>query len=150
MSNNKTYLFIGAAIIVVVAALSIVFYSSDKAGENNTETSDSSSEGAVAGAMTQGDAEYAEALAKDMSEKGMVLYGTYWCSYCEKQKNLFGEAFKYVDYVECDAKGENGNPDECLAQEIEGYPTWIFQGEKYSGVQSLDDLAQIVDFKWDR
>lgn len=149
MSHKKTYLFLGAAIIVVIAALSVVFYSSDKASSPSNKTA-TNSEGSVAGVMTQDEVLYAEALAKHLSEVGMVMYGAYWCRFCDEQKTMFGDAWKYIDYVECDAKGENGNPDECLAQGIEGYPAWIFQGEKYSGVQTFDELADISGFVWEQ
>ena len=149
MSHKKTYLFLGAAIIVVLAALSIIFYSTDKAN-SPAEVSDTDQTGTVAGAMTQDEALYVEALAKHLSDVGMVMYGAFWCHFCEDQKKMFGDAWKYIDYVECDAKGENGNPDECLAQGIEGYPAWTYQGQKYSGAQSFDDLATITGFVWEQ
>ena len=148
MSHKKTYLFLGAAIIVVAAALGIVFYSTDKA-ESPSDSVNTNSDGSVAGVMTQDEALYIEALAKHLSDVGMVMYGAYWCSHCQNQKEMFGDAWKYIDYVECDAKGENGNPDECLAQGVEGYPTWIYQGQKYPGEYPLDKLAEISGFVWE-
>ena len=147
MTNKKTYLFLGAAIIIVIAALSVVFYSSDQAGEE-TNTANTETSGDVAGVMTREEATYAEALAKHLSDVGMVFYGAYWCGHCQDQKDLFRDSFKYVDYVECDASGENSNSDECLAQEIEGYPTWIFQGKQYPGLKTFDQLAEISGFNW--
>lgn len=146
MGNNKINLFIGAAVVVVVAGLGIIFYASGKTNNDSAKMFDN---GTVAGASTQGKSSaYLEALAKHLSEKGMVLYGAYWCPHCKDQKAAFGDAFKYIDYVECDAKGPNANPDECVAKKIEGYPTWIYQDKQYSGFQSLDKLAEITGFVW--
>jgi hypothetical protein len=90
--------------------------------------------------------DYKAKLAKFLTQKGMVMYGAYWCTHCKDQKETFGDAFQFIDYVECDAGGPNGNPDECKAKGVEGYPTWIYQGQKYPGVRSLSELAGIVGF----
>jgi thiol:disulfide interchange protein len=146
MERRRTMLFVGVAVIVVLAGLAIVFYGEKRAGDNNT--SSQTENGSVAGTTSDADEAYKIALAKDLATKGMVMYGAYWCTHCKSQKEKFGDAFQYIDYVECDAKGENANPDECAAQGIEGYPTWIYQGQKYSGEQSLEKLAQIVGFEY--
>jgi len=146
--NKNTKIFLIIVLIVIVISGTLIYF----AGRNNNTSgiNDSSDNGSVAGTSTnqddQKDNAYIEKLAKFMTEKGMVLYGAYWCSHCQNQKKLFGEAFKYIDYVECDAQGPNANPDECVAQGIEGYPTWIYQGKQYSGEKSLSDLAKIVGF----
>ncbi|MEK6877050.1 MAG: hypothetical protein AABZ49_00280, partial [Thermoproteota archaeon] len=52
-------------------------------------------------------------------------------------KKAFGESFKYVNYVECP-----DDPQKCIAASIEGYPTWVFGGEKrLEGEQGLEKLA---------
>lgn len=91
-------------------------------------------------------ADYKAKLAKFLTQKGMVMYGAYWCTHCKSQKDIFGDAFQFIDYVECDAGGPNPNPDECKAKGVEGYPTWIYQGQKYAGERSLSELAGIVGF----
>ncbi len=152
MENKKIILFIGAVGLVIVAGLGVVFYTNtkhfDKIVTNDSDTSEN--KGDVAGVTTQDsdkDAKWVEGLAKALTKKGMVLYGAYWCSHCNNQKKMFGEAVKHIDYVECDAQGENANPDECTANNIEGYPTWTYQGKKYIGEQSLEKLAQIINYK---
>lgn len=146
MENRKWLLFLGIIIIIAIAGLGIIFFSSNKVGDKNGKSS--SEQGDVSGASTQPqDQAYVEKLAKFMTAQGMVLYGAYWCPHCKEQKEMFGDAVKYIDYVECDAKGENANPDECVAKGISGYPTWIYQGQKYEGAQSLSELAKIVGFK---
>lgn len=153
MESKKIALFLGAVIIVVLIGLGVVFYTSGKNNSdktaNNSSSSQSENSGDVAGVTTEDsskDPAWIEGLAKALNEKGMVMYGAYWCSHCANQKKLFGEAFKYVDYVECDPSGPNANPDECKANNIEGYPTWIYNGQKFSGEQSLQKLAETIGY----
>jgi len=83
-----------------------------------------------------------DTFATCLFEKGATMYGTEWCSHCQNQKKMFGKSFMYVDYVDCDE-----DRDECLKQGIKGYPTWIIDGEKYSGEQPLQRLASLTDCK---
>lgn len=148
--NQSWKSFLGVVFVVVAIAAGFVLIT--KKTDNLTLDKTSEEDGEVAGASTNSSSEpkadsvYVEKLAKFMTTQGMVMYGAYWCSHCNAQKELFGDAFKFVDYVECDSKGPNPNPDECIAQGIEGYPTWVYKGQKYSGQKSLADLAQIVGF----
>ena len=140
MSNAWKFILI----IIAVAAVSggLIFFASrsnNPKDDNNAKTS-----GTVNGENT--DPAYIEKLAKYLAQKGMVMYGAYWCPHCKDEKVLFGDAFKFVDYVECDPQGPNPNPDECTAQGVDGYPTWIYNGTKYSGYKTLSQLAQIVGF----
>lgn len=144
MKNKSLYLFILIAVIIVAAGLIVVFYANKNADREQSKSP--AEQGEVAGATTQED-DYAIGLAKFMTEKGMVMYGADWCAHCKSQKELFGNAFQFVDYVECDASGPNANPDECAAKGIEGYPTWIYNGEKISGEKTLSELAEIVGYK---
>lgn len=148
MERKKLMIFITALIIVVIAGLGIIFFASKKAGAPvaTNDGSANSENGQVAGTTTQHDAAWIEGLAKDLSKKGMVMYGASWCGHCKKQKEAFGDAVKYIDYVECDAATSGSNPDECTAKKVEGYPTWIYQDKQYSGEQSLDKLAEIVGY----
>ncbi|HLC89678.1 MAG TPA: thioredoxin domain-containing protein [Patescibacteria group bacterium] len=78
-------------------------------------------------------------FAQCLSEKGLVMYGANWCSHCQREKSRFGEAFQFVNYVECPQ-----DPENCLAAGIEGYPTWVTaDGQKYEGEQGLERLSQI-------
>lgn len=85
-----------------------------------------------------------DAFAQCLTEKGMVEYGAYWCPNCAEQKRMFGKSFQYLTYVECDARGKNGDPALCNAKGISGYPTWITaEGEELRGVQQFETLARI-------
>jgi glutaredoxin len=78
-------------------------------------------------------------FAKCLSTKKLTMYGAVWCSHCKSQKELFGDSFQYVPYVEC-----TENAKECLAKGIQGYPTWLDEKEtKYIGEQSLKKLSEI-------
>ncbi len=91
------------------------------------------------------------ALASHLKQIGAKFYGTYWCPYCNKQKELFGsQAFSKINYIECDEKGKNGRPDLCIKANISGYPTWEIKGQLYSGLQSLQALADLSGYQGDR
>jgi len=79
-------------------------------------------------------------FAKCLSEKGIKMYGADWCPNCKAQKKMFGKSFKYVNYVECTKEKE-----ACANAQVEGYPTWIYNAEKYVGVQSLSRLSSITE-----
>lgn len=74
-----------------------------------------------------------------LSESGLKMYGTEWCSHCKNQKKLFGNSFKNIDYIDCDK-----NKDICLSEGIRGYPTWKTNGQKYPGEQSLNKLSELT------
>lgn len=136
-------------ILLVGAVVGIALVSKkDKKTETNQAVSsvvDESDSGSVAGVNTSN--VNPEELAKYLTSKGIILYGAYWCPHCQDQKKLFGDALQYVTYYECDPKGENSKADACTAAGIEGYPTWIIDGQKYSGTKTLDELADLSGFK---
>ena len=52
-------------------------------------------------------------LAKHLNSTNSSMYGSYTCPHCNTQKLMFGEAFKYINYVECNPGGENSNASLC-------------------------------------
>lgn len=140
-------LFFSALFILSIAALVFVF----AFGENRLANSDAnlaatkSENGTVAGANTAQDS-YLAKLAKALSDKGAVLYCASTSEDCKSQLALFGSSSEAIDYVECDPTGESPNVDECHAQAIEVYPTWIYQGNRNTGVQELSTLASMIGF----
>ena len=84
-----------------------------------------------------------------LAEKGAKMYGAYWCSHCNNQKEAFGSSFDLFNslggYVECDPKGKNAQPAKCEEAGILGYPTWIINGQVYEGEQSLSRLSAISE-----
>ena len=80
-------------------------------------------------------------FAKYLTDQGVKMYGTEWCSHCKNQKKLFGSSFQYINYVDCDWEG-----DDCNAADIRGFPTWNIDGQNYPGEQSLERLAQLTNY----
>jgi len=121
--ESRAFLVVVIVVVILAGGLIFVFSKNKKTGNTNDDR--------VAGVTSEDETvpassysnEYIEKLAKFLSEKGAVLYGAYWCPHCQEQKELFGQAFKYIDYVECDVKWTNSNPDECEAVDIKSYPT---------------------------
>lgn len=86
-------------------------------------------------------------LAKHLTEIGAKMYGASWCSACNYQKDLFGDAWQYVDYVEC-SSSSGGQAAACQTANIEAYPTWVFpQGSTNMGAMSLEELADLSGFQ---
>ena len=83
--------------------------------------------------------EYDE-LATCLTQKGVIMYGTEWCSHCQNQKKAFGNSFKLINFVDCDA-----NRAVCSIAGITGYPTWKINGKNYPGEMSLEELAELSD-----
>ena len=85
-------------------------------------------------------------FAQCLTDRGVTMYGAYWCPHCANQKKRFGvEGFKPVKYVECDPKGANANPELCAKKGIQGFPTWIFaDGTRVEREMELDELGTIT------
>jgi len=77
-------------------------------------------------------------FAQCLAENGVTMYGADWCSHCQNEKKAFGDSFRFVPYVECP-----DDPQKCLANGINSYPTWIFSDEKkLEGEQGLEKLSR--------
>jgi len=59
---------------------------------------------------------------------------------------LVKEAFKEINYVECDPQGTNPRPQMCQKANIKGFPTWEIKGKQYSGTQTLKELAEVSGY----
>jgi len=77
-----------------------------------------------------------------LTESGAIIYGTEWCSFCQRQKDLFANSFPYINYVDCDK-----NPQECSIAQVRGFPTWNINGTNYPGLLSLQRLSEITGCK---
>ncbi len=84
-----------------------------------------------------------DGFAQCLTEKGVTMYGAWWCPHCESQKADFGSAFDYIDNVECSAPGSKAMNAICRNEGIEGYPTWEFaDGSREAGKLSFQELAE--------
>ncbi len=119
MSNIK--IFISVIIILIVGTISTVILRDGNISPNF------------------GMDEFAQCLA----DKEAVFYGTFWCSYCQSQKKMFGSSQKLLPYVECSTLDGNNQLQVCKDNNIESYPTWEFaDGSRLSGEIPLEKLAE--------
>lgn len=82
-------------------------------------------------------------FAKCLTEKGVKMYGAYWCPHCQSQEEMFGGSWKYVTYVECSLPNRGSQNAACSKAGIEGYPTWEFgDGERLEGEVPLQQLSE--------
>ncbi len=128
-------------ILIIGIVLLLGFYLITRSISNLTGFSITST---ITGASVQSTGER-DILAKCLTEKGIKMYGTYKCGYCNSQKQMFSESFQYIDYIECDSAGENAAPSTCQEAGVNAYPTWIINNKKYEGEQSLNKLKQISE-----
>ena len=84
-----------------------------------------------------------DSLAKCLSEKGVKMYGAFWCTHCQNQKKAFGSSWQYIEYVECSTPDGKSQTGECSSAGIRGYPTWDFgNGTRLEGEVSFEQLAK--------
>jgi uncharacterized membrane protein len=91
-----------------------------------------------------------ETFAKCLYGNGMRMYGSAGCSFCAKQRAIFGDAIHQVHEIECDPRHPNPQVALCLAKDIEHTPTWILEDgdgnnirKMEPGVLSLEELSEI-------
>ncbi len=78
-----------------------------------------------------------DGFMKCMADKGVKMYGAFWCPHCQEQEAALQTSRQNMTsvglYVEC------SNPDRsstqiCTDNKIESYPTWVFpDGTRVSG-----------------
>lgn len=131
---------------LVIAALSTAYSSSVTAlaGIDNIDLPP------VEPVVTTQSSPVAISLAKHLRSVGAKLYGAFWCSHCFEQKQMFGaEAAKILDYVECYPTGyRKGVKMEkaCKDANIQGFPTWVINGQVLSGEKIFAELARVSGF----
>ena len=84
-----------------------------------------------------------DSFAKCMATKQVKMYGLYWCPHCIEQKEMFGDAFRYVPYQECAIKGSSELVPACKVAGIKLFPSWQFGFDPpKEGVLSLEALSE--------
>jgi hypothetical protein len=87
-------------------------------------------------------------FAKCLSENGVTMYGAYWCPHCNAQKQMFGNSWELVNYVECSLPEKAGQTQECTESKIKSYPTWEFQnGLRIEGEMPLEKISSLSGCK---
>jgi len=90
---------------------------------------------------------YLKGLAVHLHESGARFYGAYWCPSCQKQKDLFEASVGRLPYVECAPNGRRGVRNfDCVANDVNEYPTWIIGGRRYTGVLPVAQLAALSGY----
>lgn len=98
--------------------------------------------------VTEKKPEKLDAFAQCIDDSGAEFYGTFWCSHCQNQKEMFGQSKKYLPYIECSTPDGQGQLEICKEAGIEGYPTWVFaDGSRLSGELSFEILAEKTNCK---
>jgi glutaredoxin len=70
------------------------------------------------------------------------MYGAFWCPHCLRQKELFGNSFDKINYVECSLPDKSDQTQVCKDAKIESYPTWEFaDGSRATGERTLEELG---------
>ncbi|MFH1142179.1 MAG: hypothetical protein ABIH67_02295 [Candidatus Uhrbacteria bacterium] len=131
--NHSTYLFAFAGLIMVGLLGYTVFV------PESLTTLDPIDDVQVETEKTIDVDKFAEAL----TEAGAKFYGAWWCGHCQNQKEMFGNSFNKIDYIECSLPESRERTQECIDVGITGYPTWEFaDGSRQSGEIPFEYLAE--------
>jgi hypothetical protein len=83
-----------------------------------------------------------DGFANCVTKSGAKMYGAWWCPHCADQKELFGFAFQYVNYIECSPKGQKTENDTCKQAGVKNFPTWRFSdGTSAEGTLQIKELS---------
>jgi hypothetical protein len=83
-----------------------------------------------------------DSFAQCLAARQAKMYGLYWCPHCIEQKEMFGDAFHYVPYVECAIKNSSEMAPECKIAGVKLFPSWQFgMDPPKEGVLSLHALS---------
>ncbi len=97
----------------------------------------------IASCSPQQDNVNLDKFAQCLSEKGVAMYGAFWCGHCNNQKKMFGDSWKSIVYVECSTSDGESQTEACKAENIRGYPTWKFaDGKTLEGEVSFQQLSR--------
>lgn len=88
-------------------------------------------------------------FAKCLTQNGAKMYGAFWCSHCNNQKQMFGSSVIYINYIEC-SNSDSSQNQICQDEKITGYPTWRFKdGSELQGEVSIVKLSDKTDCSLD-
>jgi len=90
-----------------------------------------------------------DSFAQCTRDKGVVLYGSDECPFCNRQKELFGNSFQNLHYINCHTE-EN----KCMEEEVNSLPTWIqvkdgTEIKRHIGLFTLKELQDFTGCKID-
>jgi len=68
-----------------------------------------------------------------------IMYSQLGCSHCVDQKKILGNYTSLFNIIEC-----NNNPRNCSDAGITGTPTWVINGQKIEGTQTIEKLKELT------
>lgn len=84
-----------------------------------------------------------DTFAQCLTKNNVTMYGAFWCPKCAATKKSFGVSFRYIQYVECDPRGENEQSELCIIKNIDKYDTWEFSdGTRIVGTPTFASLGE--------
>lgn len=83
-------------------------------------------------------------LGECLKNNRVKIYGADWCQHTQKQKEILGNAFEYLTYVECETESRESTGN---CEDIDFYPTWEIDGEKIVGILSIKDITKLTGCK---
>jgi glutaredoxin len=86
-----------------------------------------------------------DTFAQCLKDKGVIMYGAFWCPHCQRTKAMFGASSKYLPYVECSSPDGQSQLQVCKDKGIQSYPTWTFPGTTttLTGEHTLQEIAAL-------
>lgn len=85
-----------------------------------------------------------DSFAQCMTDKGVKMYGAFWCPHCQATKKMFGSAASKIPYVECSTPDGQNQTQICKDQGVQQYPTWTrtTDANRIMGEHTLQELAE--------
>jgi uncharacterized membrane protein len=144
-------IFMGIASALLAGFMSLIFYNSALANQIDSLAPKVPPVKGIGWEIKSSSSPAEQQLAAHLTKSGAKMYGSYWCSHCFEQKQLFGkQAWDKVPYVECAADAvKNPQPQVCKDAGIKGFPTWVINGKLDPGVKRLADLAKLTGYTGD-
>lgn len=75
-----------------------------------------------------------EQIVKKLKERKFRLFTKTGCVWCDKQKEIVGEDFPFVESADI--------PDDL---DVKAYPTWEKNGKLYPGCKTLEELEEMLN-----
>ena len=84
-----------------------------------------------------------DGFAQCLSDKGVKMYGAFWCPHCQATKKMFGSAASKLPYIECSTPDGQNQTQVCIDAKVTQYPTWTHTSDdtRLSGERTLKELS---------
>lgn len=89
-----------------------------------------------------------KAFAQCITNNDVLMYGSFTCLSCKKQRESFGATFSEITEIECHPNGVNPQVQLCLQKNVAKTPTWIREKDgqelgRLEGFQTFEALATL-------